>query len=188
MLKFNMTIMLAIMLKFNMIIIQTIMLKFKLSLQVQDRASRRLPGTQVYDEILNIRSLSLYYKFNLIIMVAIMLKFNMTIMLAIQLKFKMMVRLEGPQYTHTHTQGPTTSPTPHYKCKAPLQVQSRKGSCLNWKGPKALSSQYKSKAPLQLQSPRGGCLNWKGPKAPSPQYKSKAPLQAQGPTTSPRPH
>ena len=24
------------------------------------------------------------------------------------------------------------------------------------------------KTPLQVQSPKGGCLNWKGPKGPSP--------------------
>ena len=47
---------------------------------------------------------------------------------------------------------------------------------------------HKSEASLQVQSPKGGCLNWKGPKAPSPQYKPKAKIQVQVSTTNPKPN
>ena len=61
---------------------------------------------------------------------------------------------EGP-FAPIQIQGPTTSPGPHYKSKTTLEVQSPRGGCLNWKGPKASSPQCKPKAPLQVPSPKG---------------------------------
>ena len=110
-----------------------------------------------------------------------------------------MERAEGP-FAPIQVQGPITSPKPFYKSKAPLQVQSPQGGCLNWKGPKAPSPQYKSKAPVLVQSPTTSPspqrrlfkfegaegpfvpMQVQGPSTtPKPLYKSKAPLQVQNP-------